>query len=51
MINNRLRSAYLALLIIKLLSNYIYRNKNYLKCKDFTPRFLIGGVERASELN
>ena len=46
-----LGSAYLALLFIKLSLNYIHRDKSYLKCKDFTPRFLIGGVGRASGLS
>ena len=36
---------------MKLLLNYIYRDKSYLKYKDFKPRLLIRGVERASELS
>ena len=51
MIFNALRSIYLALLVTKLLLNYIYRDKSDLKYKDFTPRFLIEGVGRASELS
>ena len=36
---------------MKLLSNYIYSDKSYLKYKNFTPRFLIERVERASGLS
>ena len=36
---------------MELLSNYVYRDECYLKYKDFTPRFLIRSVERASELS
>ena len=36
---------------MKLLKNYIYRDKSYLKYKNFISRFLIEGVERASGLS
>ena len=35
---------------MKILLNYIYSDKSYLKYNDFIARFLIRGVERASEL-
>ena len=36
---------------MKLLLNFIYRDKSYSKCKDFIPRSLIRGVGRASGLS
>ena len=36
---------------MKLLLNYIYRDKSYLKYKDLIFKFLVRGVERASELS
>ena len=51
MIFNILRSAYLALLVIELLLNYIHRDKSYVKYKNFISKFLMRGVERASELS